>query len=61
MMSPGMQKLKSHFMNTETPSMGGMKKKIQFFGVCFLLLGLGFLWGSIFSLETKKWRFLLQS
>lgn len=27
MMSPGMQKLKSHFMNTETPSMGGMKKK----------------------------------
>lgn len=44
MMSPGMQKLNSHLMNTESPSTGIMKKKPQFFGVWFLLLGLGFLW-----------------
>lgn len=55
MMSPGMQKLKTDLMNTETPSMGRMKKEHNALKLGFCSWGLGFCVG-FFSLEIKEWR-----
>lgn len=53
---PQKSKAKESFAEHWNSINGKNEKNPQFFGVCFLLLGPGFLWSFFFSLETKEWR-----